>query len=234
MRETNFISVYEFDRNGHLVQSYETRKSDTLVLFYGYDSRGNLEFVRRKDQGGFWSTHYVYDSLNRKVKEEYRRDIDTGGTLLGPLFGRSTVLNFETMTYQASKGQQKRIVHNNYGFPYMEEVSNFNPDGYVIDKEERLKMTSQTITTLYGYTEKGWISKITTMSSSNPKTNQEIMFKYDQQGNLTEKHIYKNGVFTTDLQVIYNPQTGLISSILSRDVGTNFISILRFDEYRYY
>lgn len=234
MRQTNFISVYEFDRNGHLVQSYDTRKEDTLVLFYGYDQKGNLAFVRRKDQNGFWSTHYEYDSLNRKVKEEYRRDIDTAGTLLVPVFERSTVLNFETMTYQPAKQQQKKTVYNNYGFPYMEETSNFNADGYLLDKEERLKMTSQTITTIYGYTEKGWISKITTTSSSNSKTNQEILFKYDEQGNLIEKHVYKNGVFTTDIQVIYNPQSGLISSVLTRDVASNFISILRFEDYRYY
>lgn len=238
MRETDYVYVYEFDRNGHLIQSYETKKGnskkDTLVLFYGYDAKGNLEFVRQKDQKGYWSTHYQYDSLNRKIREEYRRDIDTAGTLLAPSFERSTILNFETMTYQNGKEQQKRIVHNNYGFPYMEETSNFNKDGYLMNKEEKLKMTSQTITTLYGYTEKGWISKITTMSSNNPKSNQEILFKYDAQGNLIEKHVYKNGVFTTDIQIIYNLQSGLISSILTRDVSTSFISILRFDEYRYY
>lgn len=238
MRETNFISVYEFDRNGHLVKSYETGKNidkkDTVVLFYGYDARGNLEFVRRKDQKGYWSTHYQYDSLNRKIREEYRRDIDTSGTLLVPSFERSMILNFETMSYQNSPGQQKGIVYNNYGFPYMEESSSYDKDGYLLSKESKLKMTSQTTTTIYGYTEKGWISKVTTISSSNPNANLEILFKYDALGNLIEKHVYKNGVFTTDIQIIYNLKTGLLSSIITRDVATSFISILRFEEYEFY
>jgi len=237
MRQTEFVYVYDFDEQGHLVKSYETKKTegklDTLVLFYGYDTRGNLAFIRRRDRNGFLSTHFEYDSLKRKVREEYRRDADSSGTLLAPNFERSTVLNFETMTYQDAAGQQKRIVHNNYGFPYMEETSSFNKDGYLMNVEERLKMTSSTLTTLYGYNEKGWISKITTISSSNPATNQELFFKYDAQGNLVEKHIYKNGVFTTDIQVLYDSRTGLITSILTREVSSNFISILRFDEYKY-
>ncbi len=238
MRETNYVSVYEFDRKGHLSQSYETQKgsgkTDTLVLFYGYDSRGNLEFVRKKDLKGFWSTHYHYDSLNRKIREEYRRDIDTAGTLLVPSFERSMILNFETMSYKNSKDQQTMTVMNNYGFPYLDEKSDYDENGYLISKEAKLKMTSQITTTSYRYTEKGWISKITTVSASNPNSNQEILFRYDDRGNLIEKHVFKNGVFITDIQVIYNDKTGLISYILTRDVATSFISILKFDDYDYY
>jgi hypothetical protein len=64
--------------------------------------------------------------------------------------------------------------------------------------------------------------------------NQEIRFKYDEFGNLIEKHIYKNNRFVTDIQVIYNLKTGLISSILTRDVSTNFISILRFEVVKFF
>jgi YD repeat-containing protein len=238
MRQTNYVYVYEFDTLGRLSQSYETRKTeegkDTMVLAYGYDNQGRLEFIRRKDGNGFLSTHYTYDSIGRKVREEYRRDIDSMGSLLHPQFERSTVLNFETMSYQDYPGQQQKTVFNNYGFPYLQETSYFNADNYLIEREERLKMTSQTMRHTYEYNERGWISKISSVSVQDAGNNQELRFRYDGQGNLIEKHIYRNGVFTTDIQVIYNLQTGLLTSILTREVSSNFISILRFEGYQYF
>jgi YD repeat-containing protein len=63
---------------------------------------------------------------------------------------------------------------------------------------------------------------------------EEWFFKYDQLGNLIEKNIYKKGVFTTEIQIIYNNDTKLLSSVLTREVSTNFIMILRFMEYEFY
>lgn len=239
MRETEYIYAYEFDKEGRLSYSLETKKgnhgTDTLILFYGYDAKGNLSYVRQKDLKGFWSTHYEYDAENRKIREEYRRDIDTTShSPLNPLFERSTVLNFETMKYQVDQLQTKMTVFNNYGFPYVEEIDQYNADGYILKKEEKLKMTSQITNTAYEYTGKGWLSKITITSPANPNSNQEIVFKYDEQGNLTEKHVYRNGTYITDIQIIYNTKTGLISYILTRDVPSNFISILKFNEYDYF
>ena len=104
-----------------------------------------------------------------------------------------------------------------------------------------MKFGSQRINTNLEYSEKGWISKIlitvsnnTDNNNGNPRGKQEIRFRYDDFGNLIEKHIYKNDKFITDIQVIYNLKTGLISSILTRDVATNFISILRFEAIKYY
>lgn len=238
MRPSNYIYSYEFDQEGHLIRSLETRKglygTDSLVLFYGYDSNGNLAYVRKKDNHGYWSTHFEYDSLKRKIKETYRRDIDTTGTLLVPFFERSTVLSFETYSYKQIGNQLKKTTYNNYGFPYKEEMSYLDSAGYVINRESKLKMTSEKTTTFYGYNVNGWISKITVENTSNPKFNSEVFFKYDAFGNLTEKQVYENGKHTTETQIIYNSKDGLISSILIRDVKTSFITILRFEEIKYH
>lgn len=238
MRETDLVYQYDFDSKGHLIQSFETslenQKIDTNLLGYGYHKDGNLAFVRKKDRVGYYSTHYFYDSINRVIKEEYRRDIDTAGTFFVPSFERSMILNFETIKHELTGNFEKSIVHNSYGLPFKEIISNYDSTGYLISKEEKLKFGNQRIMTLFEYTEKGWISKITTTNSTNSKGNQEVRFKYDDFGNVSEKHIYKNGQFITDIQVIYNLKTGLISSILTRDVSTNFISILRFESTRFY
>jgi YD repeat-containing protein len=53
--------------------------------------------------------------------------------------------------------------------------------------------------------------------------------QYDENGNLLEKHIYQEGIFTTEIEVLYNDKSKLITYVLTRDVATNFIQILRFN-----
>ncbi len=238
MRETDYVFQYDFDNKGHLIQSFETnnesRKIDTTLLLYSYYKDGNLAFVRRKDNIGYYSTHYFYDSINRVIKEEYKRDIDTAGTFFVPSFERSMLLNFETIKYEKTGVFEKSTVHNSYGLPFKEIISTHDSTGYLISKEEKLKFGNQRTITQFEYNENGWISNIKITNSNNSKLNQELRFKYDEFGNLSEKHIYKNNQFITDIQVIYNLKTGLISSILTRDVATNFISILRFEVVKFY
>lgn len=238
MRETDYVFQYDFDNKGHLIQSFETnnesRKIDTTLLLYSYYKDGNLAFVRRKDNIGYYSTHYFYDSINRVIKEEYKRDIDTAGTFFVPSFERSMLLNFETIKYEKTGVFEKSTVHNSYGLPFKEIISTHDSTGYLISKEEKLKFGNQRTITQFEYNENGWISNIKITNSNNSKLNQELRFKYDEFGNLSEKHIYKNNQFITDIQVIYNLKTGLISSILTRDVATNFISILRFEAVKFY
>jgi YD repeat-containing protein len=238
MRETDYVFQYDFDNKGHLIQSFETNneshKVDTTLLLYSYYKDGNLAYVRRKDHIGYYSTHYFYDSINRVIKEEYKRDIDTAGTFFVPSFERSMLLNFETIKYETNGFFEKSTVHNSYGLPFKEIISTHDSSGYLISKEEKLKFGNQRNITQFEYDENGWISNIKITNSNNSKLNQELRFKYDEFGNLSEKHIYKNNQFITDIQVIYNLKTGLISSILTRDVATNFISILRFEVVKFY
>lgn len=239
LRDSEYIVNFEFNEKGELIQGYETKKYetsiDTVVSFYGYNDAGKLLYKRDKDHRGFFSKHYQYDEKGRIVREEYRRDIDSLNSSIAPVFDRSTVINFETMSYQDFSNQVKKTVSNNYGFPYLEEISYYHPElGYLVSVEQRLKMTYETKKTIYDYTEKGWISKIQTISSANSNANQEIIFKYDEMGNVIAKEIYKNGDFLVDVQIIYNSKTGLISYLLSRDVKSNFITILKFNQYEYF
>lgn len=239
LRNSEYIVDFEFNENGQLIKGYETKKYensiDTLVTFYGYNKAGQLEYKRDKDHRGFFSVHYQYDEKGRITREEFRRDIDSLNSSIAPVFERSTIINFETMTYQDFPNQSKKTISNNYGFPYLDEISYFHPElGYLISKEERLKMTSETKKTNFSYTEKGWIAKIETISSANANANEEVIFKYDEAGNVTAKEIYKNGEFLIDIQIIYNSKTGLISYLLSRDVKSNFITILKFNQFDYF
>ena len=239
LRDSEYIVDFEFNEAGQLIKGYETKKYessiDTVVSFYGYTPEGYLKFKRDKDHRGFFSTHYEYDKKGRVTREEYRRDIDSLNSSIAPVFERSTIINFETMKYEDFDNQYKKTVSNNYGFPYLEEINYYHPDlKYLVSKEARLKMTYETKKTFYHYTPKGWISRVETISSANSNANQEIEFKYDESGNVIAKEIYKNGEFLVDIQIIYNSKTGLITYLLSRDVKSNFITILKFNQYEYF
>lgn len=234
MRKTEFKSIYEFNSLGQLISTYETRIEgtikDTIENFYEYSSNNQLEVHRKKDSEGYGSVHYERDSLNRIISEETRRDLfDSKGQI-----ERSLIINVEKMKYDISPLQQKKTIFNSYGLPYMEEISHFNSDGYLLDVEENLKMTSNKFKYFYEYNEKGYISAIRSNADVNGVFAEEWLFRYDDWGNLIEKHIYKKGVFTTDIQIIYNSDTKLLSSVLTREVSTNFIMILRFMGYEFF
>lgn len=234
MRKTELKSFYEFNETGLLIQSFETRNDDgtkdTIQHFYDYSEDNQLLIHRKKDAGGYSSIHYFRDTLNRIIAEESHRDILSKEGILEKTF----IINKETMRYAAYPLQLKKTVYNIYDLPYLEEFSYYNTDGYLLSKEERLKMTSGIIKHQYEYNKKGFISAIRSNANLDGKFAEEWFFKYDDFGNLQEKHIYKNGVFITDIQIIYNVDTQLLSSVLTRDVKTNFISILRFLEYEFY
>lgn len=234
MRKTEFKSIYEFNSLGQLISTYETRIEgnikDTIQNFYEYSSNNQLEVHRKKDSEGYGSVHYERDSLNRIISEETRRDLFDSNAQIE----RSLIINHEKMKYDTFPLQEKKTIYNSYGLPYMEEISHFNEDGYLLDVEENLKMTGNKYKYFYEYNDKGYISAIRSNADANGVFTEEWLFRYDEWGNLTEKHIYKNGVFTTDIQIIYNTDTKLLSSVLTREVSTNFIMILRFMGYEYF
>ncbi len=234
MRETEYKYVYEFNREGQLISTFETRKddgsTDTTWNKYFYDDNNNLIKHSKSDKNGYLSIYYRYDSLNRVIEEEYMHDIlDSLGNI-----ERSLSFNKETITYADYGQQKKKTRYNNYGLPYLDEYINYNDLGYLVERNERIKMTSTVYTYLHSYDEKGKLAAIQKTSNQKEGVLEEFKYGYDDLGNLLEKHIYKNGVFTTDIQIIYNSKSHLLSSVITRQVSTNFMMILRFKDYEFY
>jgi hypothetical protein len=72
------------------------------------------------------------------------------------------------------------------------------------------------------------------MQTGNAVPIEEFIFKYDEHGNLLEKQIHRNGVYITEIGLIYNEKSKLLTYALTRDVATNFIMILGFKDYVFY
>ncbi len=233
MRVTEYRYIYEFDSLGLLIASFETRKDDgsidTTWNKYSY-SKENLVLEHKKGDGkGFTSTMYEYDSLNNSVRESFVREyVDSLG------MNQRTILNSESMIYTQFDRQTKKTVYNSYNLPYIDEFYYYNEMGYLIEHVQRLKMTSAVYTKKYEYNEKGFISSIKTFELGIELPTEELNYLYDENGNLLEKHYYRNGVFITEIEMIYNEKSKLLTYVLTRDVATQFIMILAFKDYVFY
>ena len=234
MYPTKFHYVYEFDREGNLAASFETRTDDGTVDTtwnrYEYDELGRLVVHKRGDTKGLTAIHYTFDEKNRVIKEEFWKEpIDSLGVP-----EKAILQNVEIMRYDIYDGQQKKTIYNSYDLPYRVEVSYINEQGYLTSREERLMMTSDVSKYEYSYTPKGFIESIKTIKKKNEIPAEEIKFKYDEFGNVTEKQLYRDGNYVTETAILYNSKSNLMSSVLIRDVKTNFIMAIRFLNYEYY
>ena len=238
MRESDYVYVFNFDTLGNLVRHYQTSKgdpaTDTNVRFYDYTQDGRIVRKRISQKRGFLSTYYTYNSEGQIVKEEVYRDIDTMNSILNPAIERSLLWNTETMTYQLYEGQYKKKVFNSYGNQYLEVTKYLDSLGYLVREEELFTITRNRITTNYRYSDKGLIENVSVYRNTDPVPTSECRYTYDTFGNLQSKLIYKDGVFVTEYQIIYSGLTGLLYSIIMREVSNNFISIIRFSEPKFW
>ena len=163
------------------------------------------------------------------MKESFVREyIDSFG------ISQRTILNSEEKKYEYYDRQTKITIFNSYGLPYLDEFYYYNELGYLVERVQRLKITSAVLTEKYAYNEKGNIASIKTYQLDPETPTEETLYFYDQNSNLLEKHFFRNGVFITEIELIYNDKSKLLSYVLTRDVATQFIMILGFKNYVFY
>ncbi|XOV66822.1 MAG: hypothetical protein ACFHU9_14445 [Fluviicola sp.] len=228
-----YYSSYSFDNQGHLVSSYETRpddgSEDTTFNYYFYNDAGLLKMHRSTAKEGLLAVHYTYDSLNRVIAKEFKRDIDSNGQIV-----RSLSFNKERIEYFDYGKQLKRTYYNNYDLPYMDEFYNYNELGYLTERIERIKMTSTVYTYKHEYNEMGKLAAIRKISNKSEVPVEEMEFSYDELGNLIEKLIYRNGILKTNIQIIYNAKTHLLESVITTEEATGFMMVCRYRDYQFF
>lgn len=233
MYQTEYFYAFNFNRSGQLVSTFETRKddgtTDTTWNEYVYNTEGILVEHKQGTSTGKSSTIYRLDEKNRIISEEYLTEsIDSTGQ-------KTVVLvNSESMVFEDFGLQLKKTVSNSYGLPYKSILLFHDENGYLLEREERFSRTSNFTKQLYTYNEKGLLASIKTIQKGSIEPVEEEKFTYDDYGNLIEKHLYKNGIYTTETQIIYNEKTKLMTSVIIREVKTDFLMIIRFGEYEYF
>jgi len=233
MYPTNYYYVYNFDQKGNLTSTFETKKDnntiDTVWNEYVYNKKGILVEHKQGTRTGKAIVHYLMDEKDELVGEEYYTEsIDENGKKI------KLLINAEKFIYENAEKTQKKTVCNNYDLPYKIQVVRYDDHGYMIEQEERFLRTSNFNKKTYQYNDKGWLQTITTYQKGSNLPNEEEHYRYDEYGNLIEKHLYKKQEFITDTQIVYNEKSKLMTAVIIRDVKTDFIMVIRFDKYDYF
>lgn len=234
VRPSTDLFKYTFDTTGNLISTFQVRsdlgKKDTSVNYYAYDDKNLLITHRKTESGGLTAYIYQYDSLNRVVSIEQKRDIvDENGHLLS-----SISINKETMKYFKMESGFKKVTYNNYGLPYMDEYETWDADGYKLEEIQKLRMGSAEYKKKFFYNERGLLSSWTIQYNDSEKPVKEAQFKYDSFGNVIERKIFGSSVFTGELQIVYDNKTQLLGSTIERLAGSNLLVILRFQNIQYF
>lgn len=232
-KRTEYFQEFTFDKRGRLLSQIETfpedGTTDSTATHYDYDDLGRLRSIQRKTREGYVVEDFKYDSVGRLIEETVSKlYVDSKGET------RSTQLNSESYKYIDLETQWRRVSYNSYGKPFLEEIFYEDENGYLTKKKDVLKMTSKKVFHEYEYDDNGYLSAVRKKADKAEGYMEEVLFSYDEFGNLSEKQIYNNGEHITDIQIIYNNKTGLLSSIVTRSIPTGILAILQFKEYSYF
>ncbi|MFK8045653.1 MAG: hypothetical protein AB8B72_09165 [Crocinitomicaceae bacterium] len=234
IRPTNNIYYYQFNEKGELSKDYKTTKRDTVVRSYEYNSNGYISVKRQSDQFGFHSYHFKYDSLNRLIEKEYRRDENATGSKIDFKLNKSFSISTEVYVYESHDRQLKKSYFNSLGRLYKIAFYYTDENNYLYKDESKSINGNSRSQTTYTYNENGFIKEKTSEKELGRKITTRIKFEYDKQNNILAQHYYRNGVYKTEFQIVYNSSNLLMSALLARDIETNVITILKFSEYSFF
>ena len=233
IRETGESYLYTFNDFGQpefILEVYKNGKwSDTIRNQYDYYGSGLLKAHHKFSGSSPKSTHYFYDSLKQVVKEEYYIDRFVQNFDNEFEFIADTLIDYETMRYKNYTNQQKKIIFNSYGNPYVDIITYFNKNGLVSEIDRKLKMTSEIFESKFFYNSSNHLDSVVQYSSLQPQETESHSFKYDLNQNITVKNHYFSNKLTSRTEYIYNEKTGMLSSILEQEIATNLLSIVRFE-----
>lgn len=226
---------YEFDVTGRLIEHIEirnhSRKKEIQLHQYAYDSLGLILMHRRSENGGFTRAIFDYDSSHQlSAVATYRDNYDYASNTLKA----TELIQMEFIQHLAHDNVRIQKTLNSDHLPYLEEISSYNQEGYLVQRKALYHMSGIEHHTEFSYDSLGLLVSKAHFNEQDDLADEEWKYRYDAFGNLMEVHYFRYGQFQKDLQVIFDSKTQLLGSTIQRDVASNFMLILRFTKYSYF
>ena len=228
IRLTKDELIYHFDTTGNLIQLEQIKNSngkfETTNQYFNYDSSARL-IESKKDRGTNWFvTHFNYDSLGRI--HERIESIISKETQEIPSF-----ITYERIEYtMLEEGVLKKYFDENK--QEFKEQTIISSDLDLVVETEKWKMSIHPTRKEFLLND-GRLASLTIYTENKDLPIEQNCFAYNNDGELESKEILKDGVFTNEWQLLYDPNSKIISALINQDKATGTMEIFRFKEQKY-
>ena len=224
---TNYNVGYKFDKEGRLIQQYETIQDDgskdTTWNFYTYDEHSRI--VEHQKCFGKKCSSYLeeYDTNGFiQIQQELHMD-DTGKS---ELIYRDSITTY----YNDSLVIQKYF--NNSGAYFCTEETQLDYMKRPLSKLKRYFYSTDLWNETNIYNSEGKLWEKNTFEGTNSIPVKKSTYTYDSEGSLIKQELFKNGALYNEKEFLYN-KNHILESIISQDYETGKVTIIRFSELRF-
>ena len=229
---------YNFDQKGRLTSQLSTFKKtegaiDTAVILYEYDSLSRLCVKRKADALGFYSLNYEYDLNNNLTKETYCRDVNQTPFYSSFVLDKQYPVAVELFSFQyLTPSQYKTKCLNNLSIAYKEIITYLDDKGRVIEKSGRFINTGKTEKKLFKYDQNGNVTEKSEFSDVGGEKKTVYKFKYDEFGKMLEIEKLKNEKPSEHTEFLYD-ENAFMTARLCRDIEAKLMDVVKY-RYEFY
>ena len=224
--------AYIFNKKGNLIIHYLANntksKKDTVFTFYEYNKENKNVVMRVSDSYGFYSYTKNYDSSSRLLNQVYSREKNASKSKMNFKLEEKYVIFEESYQYSSKDSVHIVTTLNSNGRPYKVEKKFYNPLGYLTKSTTKLLISNKTKYELYHYNDRGFLKSKQYFKEAIKFPVKEIKYDYDEWGNVTFMDEYKNNERIIHKELLYEPSTLILKTILSQDLVSNLITITKF------
>jgi hypothetical protein len=224
--------AYIFNEKGnltiHYLSSQTKSKPDTTFTFYEYNLKNENTIFRVSDSYGFYSYSKKYNDLGKLINKTYSREKNASKSKMNFKLEEKYVIFEESYLYEYKDSAIEVTTLNSNGRPYQRQIYHFDSFNYLSKIHTRLLISNTTKHEKYHYNDKGFLKSIQYFTSENKTPIKELRYDYDEWGNVTFMDEYKDNVRVIHKELLYDPSTLILKTILSQDLVSNLITIIKY------
>ena len=212
--------AYIFNEKGnltiHYLSSKTKNKPDTTFTF------------RVSDSYGFYSYSKKYNDLGKLINKTYSREKNASTSKMNFKLEEKYVIFQESYLYENKDSIIEVTTLNSNGRPYQRQIYYYDSFNYLFKIHTRLLISNTTKYEKYTYNDRGFLKSIQYFNNENETPIKELRYDYDEWGNVTFMDEYKDNVRVIHKELLYDPSTLILKTILSQDLVSNLITIIKY------
>jgi len=224
--------AYIFNENGNLTVHYLSSKTknkpDTTFTFYEYNLKNENTIFRVSDSYGFYSYSKKYNDLGKLINKTYSREKNASKSKMNFKLEEKYVIFQESYLYENKDSTIEVTTLNSNGKPYQRQIYYYDSFNYLFKMHTRLLISNSTKQEKYTYNDRGYLKSIQYFNNENETPIKELRYDYDEWGNVTFMDEYKDNVRVIHKELLYDPSTLILKTILSQDLVSNLITIIKY------